>query len=230
MNIYIYSDESGVLDKIHNDFFTFAGLVFLSKEERDVCSRKFSSVEKIVRGREVLSAEAEIKATTISNTSKDKLFRSLNQVEKFGIVIKQEKLLDSMFQSKKTKQRYLDWAYKMAIKRKFEMLISQRLIISEEVEHLYFYVDEHTTATDGIYELKESLEQEFRYGVYNWEHMTHRPSLFPKLLDVQVKYCDSKKNTLVRSADIVANKLYYMATKNDYGGTAERHFNIIFHP
>ena len=27
MNIFVYSDESGVLDKAHNDIFAFGGLV-----------------------------------------------------------------------------------------------------------------------------------------------------------------------------------------------------------
>lgn len=37
MNIYIYSDESGVLDKQHNRYYVFGGLIFLSSSEpRDV--------------------------------------------------------------------------------------------------------------------------------------------------------------------------------------------------
>ena len=31
MNIYIYSDESGVFDKEHNDYFVFGGLILLGK-------------------------------------------------------------------------------------------------------------------------------------------------------------------------------------------------------
>lgn len=36
MNIYVYSDESGVFDKAHNDYFVFGGLILLGTEERDV--------------------------------------------------------------------------------------------------------------------------------------------------------------------------------------------------
>lgn len=230
MNIYIYSDESGVLDKAHNDYFVFAGLIFLSKENRDTYSRKYIAAERVIREKEAKQSTDEIKATTVSNESKSKLFRSLNQVEKFGIVVRQNKLFDNMFQSKKTKQRYLDWAYKMAVKNKLEILISQGVIVPANVERLYFYVDEHTTATDGVYELKESLEQEFRYGMYNWDYMIHHPPLFPRLLDVQVNYCDSKTKPLVRGADIVANRLYYMAVKNDFSGVDGRHFDVKFHP
>ena len=33
MDIYIYSDESGVFDKEHNDFFVFAGVILLGEDE-----------------------------------------------------------------------------------------------------------------------------------------------------------------------------------------------------
>ena len=46
MNIFVYSDESGVLDKAHNDIFVFGGIVFLSKDERDIAARKYSAAER----------------------------------------------------------------------------------------------------------------------------------------------------------------------------------------
>jgi hypothetical protein len=122
MNIYIYSDESGVFDKEHNDYFVFGGLIFLGTEDKENWSRKYSSVER-----------------------------------------------------------------------------------------LYFYVDEHTTATNGRYELKEALEQEFRLGTYNYRYDTYYPPIFMKMKDVQLEYCNSKSKLLVRAADIVANKIFFLA-------------------
>ncbi len=46
MNIYIYSDESGVFDQTHNSFFVFGGLIFLSKQSRDEWSRRYIHAEK----------------------------------------------------------------------------------------------------------------------------------------------------------------------------------------
>ncbi len=71
MNIYIYSDESGVLDKAHNDYFVFAGLIFLSKENRDTYSRKYIAAESVIREKEAKQSTDEIKATTVSNESKN---------------------------------------------------------------------------------------------------------------------------------------------------------------
>jgi hypothetical protein len=230
MDIYVYSDESGVFDKVHNDYFVFGGLVFLSKEERDNCARKYLAAENVTRKTCSIKREQEIKASIIPNSAKSHLFRSVNQVEKFGIVVKQKALKDEAFSSKKIKQRYLDWAYKVAVRNKLEYLIKQNRIIPDEVKHLYFYVDEHTTATDGVYELQESLEQEFKTGSFDYKANNFHAPLFKNLERVHLEYRDSKTNTLVRAADIVANKLYHMAVRNNYQGISGRRFDIVSHP
>lgn len=45
MDIFVYSDESGVFDVKHNDIYVFGGLILLGKEERDVCARKYLAVD-----------------------------------------------------------------------------------------------------------------------------------------------------------------------------------------
>ena len=64
------------------------------------------------------------------------------------------------------------WRIKIAAKRAFEKLIQDEIINPDEVEGLYFYVDEHTTATNGRYELQEALEQEFKLGTFNYKNGT----------------------------------------------------------
>ena len=54
---------------------------------------------------------------------KGKLFRSLNGCYKFGVIIREKQVLERIYKSKKDKQRYLDYAYKIAVKRAFENLI-----------------------------------------------------------------------------------------------------------
>lgn len=155
MNIYVYSDESGVFDKIHNEYFVFGGLILLGNDDKEKWSRIYSSVEDVLRTNKGVDKNYELKATQVTNKEKANLFRSLNNCYKFAVVVEQNKLLDRIFLSKKDKQRYLDFAYKIAVKRAFQSLINQKLVIPDEVERLYFYVDEHTTATNGIYELRE---------------------------------------------------------------------------
>lgn len=212
MDVYIYSDESGVFDKEHNDFFVFGGVMFFGKEERDKWCRKYINAEKTIKRIESIPKAQEAKAARISNRGKDSLFRSLNGAQKFSIIIDQKSVLPRIFQSKKDKQRYLDYAYKIGVKRCFEHLFLTGKLDSSSVERLHFYVDEHTTATNGIYELREGLEREFKIGTYNRSWDCFYPPIFENLLDVQLRFCNSASVTLVRAADIVANKMYYMTT------------------
>lgn len=230
MNIFIYSDESGVFDQAHNEYFVFGGLIFLSKNERDICNRKYIRAEKCVRLSENIPQTEEVKATSISNKYKDKLYRSLNQVEKFGIVVHQKELASRLFDDKKSKQRYLDWAYKIAVKRKFEVMIDDGQINPDDVECLYFYIDEHTTATNGKYELRESLEQEFKRGMYVAEWNTYHEAIFPKLKSLDVTYRDSKSVPLVRAADIISNRLFYLCTNSKLSDLCDDKFNVVTHP
>lgn len=216
MNLYVYSDESGVFDKEHNDYFVFGGIICVGTEEKELLSRRYSSVEKVLRKKKGVSSDYELKATQVDNTEKGKLFRSLNKSYKFGVIIREQNVLDRIFKSKKDKQRYLDYAYKIAVKRAFEHLIQTGVINPNEVERLYFYVDEHTTATNGRYELEEALEQEFKLGTYNYNYnyATYYEPIFKNMKDVTLEYCNSASKLLVRAADIVANKIYYFA-KNE---------------
>ena len=123
MNIFVYSDESGVLDKVHNSIYVFGGLVYLSKNDRDIASRKYSKAEQDIRTAGEYAADAELKASAIAPGEKRKLYRSLNACYKFGVVINQSRVFDSIMKDKKSKQRYLDYVYKIGVKRLLEELI-----------------------------------------------------------------------------------------------------------
>lgn len=209
MNIYIYSDESGVFDYIHNKYYVFAGVIILGDEEHDYWRRKYATVEKEIRN--ATSVSGEIKATTISNKHKNKIFRSLNKCHKFACIITEENILTNVWGNKKDKQRYLDYAFKIAVKRALEELLRNGTILESDVDNIIFKNDEHTTATNGRYELREALEQELKNGTYNYTYSRFFPPLFPKVKSINLSYCNSsnKKNRLIRAADIVANTVYY---------------------
>lgn len=225
MNIYVFSDESGVFDKVHNKVYVFGGLILLSKEEKEIISRKYIHAENCIK-RNYENGQ-ELKACIISNKDKGKLYRSLNNTYKFGVVVKQNEVLSEIFRNKKTKQRYLDYVYKISVKKYFERMISEKLIVPDEVENIYFYVDEHTTATDGRYELREGLLGEFKDGTYNGKYDKFYPPIFPKLKSLEVTYCDSKRKALIRASDIVANNIYHRAVKDKRYHYTDEHTNII---
>lgn len=126
MNIFIYSDESGVFDYIHNNIYVFGGIVFLNKNDRDICSRTYSKAENDIRRSNSITNDVELKASAISNKNKGKLYRSLNKYYKFGVNINQQQLLERIFLSKKDKQRYLDYAIQNSCKKIFPMLNTRK--------------------------------------------------------------------------------------------------------
>lgn len=203
-----------MFDKAHNRIFVFGGLVFLSKDERDEAARKYSHAEKTIRKIGNYERDVEIKANTITRSQRGKLFRSLNGCYKFGAVINQTLVLDSIMNDKKTKQRYLDYAFKIGLKRLFEQLICDGIIDPNNVENIVLYVDEHSTSTNGVYELRESLEEEFKRGTHSHNYLRFFPPIFPGMLSVELKYCNSATQRLVRAADIVANRIYGVAVNN----------------
>lgn len=93
MNIFIYSDESGVFDFVHNEYFVFGGIVCFGKKEKETLSRKYSRAESIIKNKGNYPKDFELKASNITNSEKGKLFRSLNNVYKFCAIIDQNKIL-----------------------------------------------------------------------------------------------------------------------------------------
>ena len=209
MNIYVYSDESGVFDHIHNKYYVYAGVIVLGDDSLEVCRRKYAKVETDVRN--ATHIQGELKAVALNNKYKNKIFRSLNHFYKFAGVVEQWRVNNNIWYSKKDKQRYLDYIYKISVKKAFENLINEGIIVPSDVKKISFYVDEHTTATNGRYELREGLEQELKNGTYNYNYSLYFPPIFPKLQELTLDYCNSElaKNRLIRAADIVANTVFY---------------------
>ena len=210
MDLFIYSDESGVFDKEHNEIYVYGGLIFLGKEQKDSYARKYIAAEKALRGQKY-AADEELKACRISNKEKGKLYRSMNGAIRFGVIVNQKKVLDRIFQSKKDKQRYLDYVYKIGLKKALQKMLVEGSIEKKSIENVHVFTDEHTTATNGRYELREGLEQELKNGTYNMQYDKFFPPVFETLGGIELKNCDSSKVPLIRAADIVANRIYFMA-------------------
>lgn len=231
MNVFLYSDESGVLDPVHHEFYTFGGLVFFSKADCETCARKYIAAERNVRKSENIAPDKEVKASGIRPGNKRKLFAVASAGETFGAVISQRKIdEEALFENKKTKQRYLDWVYTRTVVQKFRDMIARGVLNPRYVDAVTFEVDEHTTATDGRYELSELLEIELRAGSWDFESFTRRDPILPYVRSVQLRYYNSASKTLVRAADIVSNHLYYCANARAPFPTCSGRMSIFRHP
>lgn len=231
MNIFVYADESGVFDPLHeeNDVFVFGGLIFLGTQERATAHRRYISVERIHQANGAAQGHNELKAIYLSNKEKSSLFRAMNPYHRFGVVIEQKRVYKHILSHKKTKQRFLDYAFKRSVKAALQELLDRGLFSVDEVENLEVFMDEHNTATDGRYELCEALEQEFKIGTYNSDFSKFFPPLFPSMGRVSLKMHDSAQDPLIRAADITANRLYRDAITHGRN-LVNTHISSIFLP
>lgn len=209
MDLFVYSDESGVFDYVHNDYYVFGGLLLIGKENKDIASRKYSAAERTLRKSGGYQSDDELKAAKVTNSEKSKLYRSLNQHYKFAVVIDQRKINRNIFNEKKSKQRYLDYAYKLGLKALLKVLLRDGIIKSDSIDVIRVFPDEHTTATNGKYELREGLLQEYKHGTFNDNYNVFYKPILPDIKSLDVTFCNSSSVTLVRAADIIANHVYY---------------------
>ena len=215
MNIYVYSDESGVFSS-NNDYFTFGGIIFLNKEDKDISKNLYIKTEKEIKYKFKLDKNEELKGKDLSEKERRKLLRSVKNGYPFRFIINVKDIYSRIMSNKKTRQRYLDYVFKMGLKKSFSNLIKEKhLINTNENINLYIFCDEHTTATDGVYELKESIYQEFKYGILNFEINFMSNPIFPNLSILQVNFSDSKNIPLIRYSDILANSTYKYLFKNN---------------
>lgn len=227
--IYIYSDESGVFDHIHYSNFVFGGLIFLNKEDKDNAIRNYKHIEKDLRQATKSSYSLELKAYHLSKKHKNSIYRSLNNYYKFGIIINQNRINNNIYDYKLNKQRYLDYAYKIGVKKALMNLIDKGLIEPNDEIELHFFVDEHAVATSGKYELREGLYQELVKGTFNFNYQHYYEPIFKNCNILTLKYCDSKYLPLIRAADIISNKLYYQINNNKEINENE-HLTITYLP
>ena len=216
MSIFVYGDESGVFDHVHNDYFVFGGLIFLDKNARDTQYRKFISAErKIAPLYSKAGQHSELKAARLKGKHKAGLFRSTNGCIRYAMVIDQKRVHKNIFSDKKSKQRFLDYVYKVGLKRTFEVLIDEDALDPSAVDHIHIRFDEHTTATNGRYELREGIEEEVKRGTFNYNFNVFHEPIFPDMSgQIELTFKDSKNDALIRASDIIANHVFYKTRMN----------------
>lgn len=234
-NIYIYSDESGTFDYKNYKYFVYGGILFLSKETKDEASRRYLSVERMIRKCFSFRKSEEIKASKIPFKLRKKLLAVYKKQESypFCIVIKLNDLKqkETISSHPKSKQRYMDWAYKMGIKALLKRLISESKIDINQQNNIFFMADEHQSATDGRYELKEALEQELNIGTYNFDWGKFFEPIFYKVPAViDFNFCNSETTTLVRLADIISNYSWHKALDGKISDCVSEGFTVKMLP
>lgn len=211
MKLYVYADESGTFDQAHNDLFVYGGLIAPGREAKEGLERRYRALEDSIRATSPTLGEGdEAKASSLAMPERKRLYRLVegSPCRQFGVVVDQRRLRPSVFADKRSRQRYLDWALKMAVKWAVLSLVADGTVEKSAVSKIDVFVDEHSSSTAGKYNLSASINEELRYGMYDSRGFFHEPLFSPSLPEVRVRYLDSSSVTLIRAADVTANWIY----------------------
>ncbi len=139
---------------------------------------------------------------------KNSLYKVLKKYYSFSLIVDINKLFGFVLENKKSICRYKDFALKLTIKNHINNLINLNKINPDLDTVLFINIDQQLTSTNGIYNLKQSIYEEFKNGIINYNYSTKHPSVFNANLKVKIKYCDSKYNYLIQASDILANRVF----------------------
>lgn len=213
-NIYFYFDDSGVLHKNHdNEYFVYAGFVFESKESKEGASRKYRNAVKNIKRK--TNRNDEIKSFGLKNSHRRSLYNVLRFEQSLSAAVHIPRVYDHILGSKKSIHRYKDYVLKRIVKSKLQELIAMGNLNASDDINIHIFVDEQATASDGFYSLRDSIYEEIKKGISNYDYGTFHKPLFTGNVEINVEFCDSKSNYLIQASDILANRIWCSYIKDN---------------
>lgn len=174
--------------------------------------------------------EGELKASKLEAKHKRALFNSIRAYDSVSLVVHIPKVYDCILKDKKSICRYKDYVLKRCVKEKLKQMIHQgRLSASDDVT-IHISIDEQLTATNGYYDLRDSIQEELQYGVCNFDYGITHPNVFTGNVRVEIQYCKSEHNYMIQASDIIANRILtsYITNKPELRTKIPNHFSLTF--
>lgn len=206
--IYIYMDDSGKMVK-NEKCFSYGGIYFINRSDRDNFKRMYVSFIKENKCKFCLDKCSVCPEIKSNNTNPKFRRRVINMIKNkdgvfsHSITIYNKNINDTIFKDKKSKGRRIDYYQKILIKEIVKNLIKTNVINPNESLKIIIDIDEAKTATNGIYNLRESVFEELKYGIVNFNYAYNFPPLIKGDLIVEVNYVNSSKNYLVQASDFL---------------------------
>ncbi|MFZ7301455.1 DUF3800 domain-containing protein [Enterococcus gallinarum] len=205
--VYMFFDDSGVLHKnAHSRHFVYAGLAFIGNESKESARRLYCSTLKRIRAQ--VNIEGELKACFLEPKHKYDLYRVLKNEHSMGLTVDIKRVHENILNEKNSIHRYKDYVLKRLIKARLNDFIAKGLLDPNEDILINICVDAQATATNGYYNFRDSVYEELKNGIINYNYGTFYEPLFFGKVEIHVRYCDSKSNYLVQASDILANRLW----------------------
>lgn len=206
-SVYFFFDDSGVFHRSEpSGFFVYAGFVFTSREELETAKRKYINANKKLK--KALGVDYELKAAVLENKHKRALFNAVSEYETLSVSVDLKRIYGYIIDKKKSRCRYKDYVLKLCVKRKLQDLIQAGTLSRDDDVHLVISIDEQLTATDGYYDLRDSIQEELQHGIANFNYGVVHEKVFTGQVNVDILYCESKNNYLIQASDILANRIW----------------------
>ena len=211
--IYISLDDSGKLNK-NEDVCVYAGMVFLSKKEKDKFITKYKAIVSEIKckycKKSIDSCNKSCPELKHNNLDAKHLRRLIGLVKKYyavGCLIDNQKVYDRILESKAARGRYSDYVIRRTVKSLFQKLIREGKINPYKPVKLIINMDEQTTKSNGYYSLEEGIYEELKNGIRNYDYgFKPNPILFSDF-DLKLMYQHSDKSYVIQAADLVAGTI-----------------------
>ena len=213
--IYINLDDSGKL--VSNEKVSiYAGLVFLSKNEKDKFITQYRSIVQNIKCKYCKKditkcsnnkACPELKHNMLKAKHTRQLMNYIKKYSILGCIINNDKVYDNIKKDTSSRGRFLDYSLKLLIKQTIKELIKENLVDANLPTKLILNIDEQTTKTNGYYNLKDGIFEELKYGIYNYNYSKMYNPILHDDLDVRVCYLKSEKSYLIQAADLIAGTI-----------------------
>ena len=206
--IYINLDDSGKLTR-KEKVAVYAGLVFLSKEEKDKFITQYRKIINEIKCHYCKVEKCNKKCTEIKNTNikpkhKRRIMNYIKSYFSIALIIDNNKVYDYIINNKASKGRYIDYTIRRLIKSVVQELIKNKKIDSHKNVRLIINIDEQSTKSNGYYNLKDGLTEELLHGISNFNYDTFYNKVLYGKLEIVLSYQDSGKSYLVQAADLIA--------------------------
>lgn len=187
-------------------YFVYAGYVFTDDETLKEARGKYIHANREIK--KALGKTGELKAANLGAKHKRSLFNVMRGYDAVALAVEINRVYDYILADKKSICRYKDYVLKRCVKNKLKRLIADGSISKDEDIAISIFIDEQLTATNGYYDLRDSVREELKHGVVNFDYGTQHTNVFNADVFVEIKYCDSKYNYLIQASDILANRIW----------------------
>lgn len=208
--IYINLDDSGKLTRKEN-ISVYGGIVFFSQSERDKYVNIYKDIINTVKcdyckqdNYKCNKKCPEIKNTNIRNKDKRRILNFSMRYYIIALIIKNDEIYDNIVNDKASRGRFTDYAIKMLIKEVIKTLISKKIINPNKPLKIILDIDQQSTKSNGYYNLADSIKEELKYGITNFDYGMKTKPILHNDLEVKLTYRISKLSYTIQAADLIA--------------------------